>query len=240
MTLFAAYTFPNPTSYKYVNDYTHTLSQEETNALFGIGQALEQQTGAQAVVVIIHSTDGIPITDYALKLFRTWGIGQKGKDNGLLMLISLNDRTWRVEVGRGLEGAVPDLLSSQFMENSAQPYFREGQYGAGIVTAYTQLVDHIATEYGVTIDYSRLPLPYYTAPIRTTHRSNSLIWILIILLFGDLLLNRGRISSSFFSLLFWSNMGRRGGPKGGSGGGGFGGGNFGGGSSNGGGSSGSW
>ncbi|MGL6173712.1 MAG: TPM domain-containing protein [Cellulosilyticaceae bacterium] len=232
-SLTAAPSFPAPTSYKYINDYSGILKTEELQNFSLLGQELETQTGAEAVVVLIDSTGGIPIEDYANKLFRTWGIGKKGQDNGLLLLIAIKDQTWRVEVGRGLEGAIPDALSHQIMETYAKPAFSLGNYSQGILQAYTVFSEQIATEYGVTLNHSFVPPPFYQPPPPARH-SNSWVWILVLLLFADLFFNRGRIFSNFFALLFWSNIGRRGGgPRGGGGG-------FGGGSSNGGGSSGSW
>ncbi|MGL4799913.1 MAG: TPM domain-containing protein [Cellulosilyticaceae bacterium] len=230
---------PSPTSLKYVNDYTHTLSDSELKQVISLGKELEDLTGAQAVLVLIPSTENVPIADYALTLFRTWGIGEQGKDNGLLMLIALNDRTWRVEVGRGLEGAIPDALSNRIMEELAKPLFMDGRYADGSLSAYSTFCDAIATEYGITLTHSL----HVNFPTTTQHSSGSsgLPILLIILVAADILLNRGRIFSSLLQVLFWSNIGRRGGRGGGgasSGGGGFGG--FGGGSSNGGGSSGSW
>ncbi|MGL5352082.1 MAG: TPM domain-containing protein, partial [Clostridium sp.] len=73
---------PTPTSYKYLNDYTGTLRESDAKNIISIGKELEDKTGAQAIVVVINSTDGVPIEDYAIKLFRGWGIGQKNKDNG--------------------------------------------------------------------------------------------------------------------------------------------------------------
>lgn len=70
---------PSPTSYKYLNDYVHIASETEVNGILSIGKELEDKTGAQAVVVIINSTNNVPIEDYANTLFRSWGIGEKVK-----------------------------------------------------------------------------------------------------------------------------------------------------------------
>lgn len=235
-----ATTYPTPTANKYINDYTGVVSESETRSIVSIGKELEDKTGAQSVVVLIDSTNGIPIENYAIDLFRTWGIGQQGKDNGLLILVAVNDKAWRVEVGRGLEGPIPDALSNRVMESIAKPSFIEGNYGQGVLNSYSAFSDYIAGEYNVTLEKSlniRLPQE------NTTDTASSLgILILggifIVSILADVLFNRGRISSTFLQLMFISSLGRRG-PRGGSGGGGgFGG--FGGGSSNGGGSSGGW
>ena len=231
---------PNQTNLKYLNDYVGVINEPQKGNILGIGRELELKTGAQATIVIINSTNGTPIENYSLELFRNWGIGQKNKDNGLLILISIDDKTWRVEVGRGLEGAIPDALSNRVMETLGKPSFLEGNYSQGLMNSYSTFCDIIAKEYNVTLDKSLdLTVPSYGNTTENSSRgfafSGGIILILFLL---DIILNRGRISSTLLQIIFWSNIGR-GGPRGGSGGGGnFGG--FGGGSSNGGGSSGGW
>lgn len=237
--------FPNPTNLKYINDYTGAITQQTARSIISIGKELEDKTGAQAIVVVIDSTNGIPIEDYANKLFRTWGIGEKNKDNGLLILVAIKDKAWRVEVGRGLEGAVPDALTNRVMLQAAKPSFINDDYNEGILNSYSIFSDYVAAEYGVKLDKSlNISLPRQNQN-NGNRESKIAIGIFFALLFFDIFLNRGRITSSFIQLLFLSSFNhrhRRGGPGGfgggGSSGGGFG--NFGGGSSNGGGSSGNW
>lgn len=241
--------FPSPTDYKYINDYVGIMDSTNSKEIISIGKELEDKTGAQAVVVIINSLDGAPIADYSNKLFRNWGIGQSSKDNGLLLLVAIEDRQWRVEVGRGLEGAIPDALSNRVMTSIAKPSFVEGNYGEGIINSYSVLCDYIGNEYGVTLDKSlNISMPNEEDTFTPSLGSKILFILLGIILFSDLIFNRGRFISTVFQILFWNNIGRGGrGPRNGSGGG-FGGGSssgggfggFGGGSSNGGGSSGSW
>ncbi|MGL5380228.1 TPM domain-containing protein [Clostridium sp.] len=239
--VFAADNIETPTSYKYINDYVGIMDNESSKNIISIGKELEDKTGAQAVVVIVDSTKDVPIEDYANKLFRSWGIGQKGKDNGLLILLALNDRQWRVEVGRGLEGAIPDALSNRIMESIAKPNFKEENYAKGLTESYSTFSDSIANEYGVTLNKSlNISLP---AESGSSSGGGIAISIIVVLILLDLIFNRGRIFSTLLQIAFWSNIGRGNGPRGGSGGSGSGGGGFGGfggGSSNGGGSSGSW
>lgn len=234
--IYADIEFPTPTNYKYLNDYVGVINNSEVNSIISIGKELEDKTGAQAVVVIIDSTNNIPIEDYANKLFRTWGIGQKNKDNGLLILLSINDKSWRVEVGRGLEGAIPDALSNRIMESLAKPSFIQGNYGQGITSSYSSFCDYIGKEYGVTIDKSLKISPTTNNTPNSNYNFGGKILggILIVSLLLDFVFNRGRISSTLLQLAFFSSIGRHG-PRGPHGGGGFGGG-----SSNGGGSSGNW
>lgn len=231
--------YPTATNYKYINDYTGLIDESHTKSIISIGKELEDKTGAQAVVVVIDSTNDTPIENYALNLFRSWGIGEKDKDNGLLILLAIEDKHWRVEVGRGLEGAIPDALSNRVMTSISKPKFVEGNYGAGLLEGYSTFCDLIAEEYGVTLSKSlNISLP--NNPTATANNGSGLFagGIFVVLLLIDIFLNRGRVSSTILQLILLSNIHRRNGPRGGSGGGGFGG--FGGGSSNGGGSSGGW
>ncbi|MGL4773663.1 MAG: TPM domain-containing protein [Clostridium sp.] len=236
---YSAQAFPSPTNLKYLNDYVGVVNENDKSNIISIGRELELKTGAQAVLVIIDSTKDVPIEDYANSLFRSWGIGEKNKDNGLLILLALNDKKWRVEVGRGLEGAIPDALSNRVMETLAKPEIIQGNYSKGLSDSYSALSDYIASEYGVTLDKS---LKVYPPQTQNQNTSNTLPFIgggFLLLILLDVLLNRGRISNTLLQLIFISNLTRRGPRGGGRGGpGGFGG--FGGGSSGGGGSTGGW
>lgn len=238
----AANKIPEPTNYKYLNDYIGAVTDEDAKSIISIGKELEDKTGAQAVVVVIDSTNGIPIEDYANNLFRTWGIGQKNKDNGLLVLLAVNDKAWKVEVGRGLEGAIPDALSNRVMDSLAKPSFIDSNYSEGLLKSYSTFSDYIATEYEITLDKSlNISLPNNTNYNKGSSIGTFIIAGVFILLFLlDIIFNGGRVSSTILQIIFISNLGRRNGPRGGSGGGGGGFGGFGGGSSNGGGSSGGW
>lgn len=234
----AAIRYPTPTSNKYLNDYAGVVDDSSSKQIIALGSELEKQTGAQAVIVTIDSLEGIPIEDYANGLFRKWGIGQASKDNGLLILLAVKDKAWRVEVGRGLEGRLPDALTNRVMVELGRDYFAEGEYGQGLAKTYSVFCDEIATEYGVTLSHSlHVILPTQNVASRQ-QRSNLPYFLIIGLLAIDLLFNRGRLIGFVGQMMFWSSLSgrnRRGGPGGG---GGFGG--FGGGSSNGGGSSGGW
>ena len=231
--------FPTPTTDKYINDYVGIIDSSTRNQIISIGKELEDKTSAQAVIVIINSTNNIPIEYYANKLFRNWGIGASEKDNGLLILLSMQEKKWRIEVGRGLEGVLPDLLTSSVMEENAKPYFVEDNYGEGLLQSYSIFTNTIAKEYNTILDKtSTVP---HTSP-NLVRRNKGILagGIFIFILLFDLIFNRGRLLSIILQLIFWNNLNGRGGPGGGRGGYGGGYGGFGGGSSNGGGSSGGW
>ncbi|MBU3143074.1 YgcG family protein [Clostridium sp. CF012] len=235
--------FPVPTELKYVNDYAKVIDGDSLQYILSVGKELEDKTSAQATVVVIDSLQGETIESYANGIFRKWGIGQKDKNNGLLILLSVKEKKWRVEVGTALEGAITDIYSSRVMNDLAVPKFKEIQYGQGLRAAYSVLADSIAKEYGVKLD-KNINVPQYSENVKKSNvskKSNGFLVIgVIVLVFLDFILNRGRITRFIITLLFWSSIGRRGGRNGGGFGGSSGGGSggFGGGSSSGGGSSG--
>lgn len=233
--------YPKPTDLKYINDYTSTLDASTKEYIVSVGKELEDKTGAQEVVVIIDSLQGSDVAAYSNELFRTWGIGQKGKNNGLLILISMKDRKWRVEVGTSLEGAITDIYSARVMDSVTSPRFKEGNYSAGIKESYSIFADTIAKEYNVTLDKNQV----VNLPAQNNINVNSTTGLLllipfIVLIILDFIFNRGRITIFLLQMfLLFGRGGGRGGRNGrNNGGGGFGG--MGGGSSSGGGSSGGW
>lgn len=227
----AEITYPKPTSLKYVNDYAGILDNDTKEYIVSVGKELEDKTGAQSTIVIINSLEGTEIRDYGVNLFRNWGIGQKGKDNGLLILMAMQEKKWSIEVGRGLEGAVPDILTSRVMQEVAVPEFKQGNFGAGLKNAYSVFADNIAKEYGVTLEKNE-KLDFNYDEEKNVQGNPIPIYILMGLVFLDIIFNRGRVIRFIFKILFWNSF--FGGGRGGRGGGGFGGGGFGGGDSGGG------
>lgn len=235
---------PEPTNLKYINDYVGVIDNESKSYIVSLGKELESKTGAQMTVVVISSLEGNDIEAYSNELFRTWGIGEKDKDNGLLILLSMGEKKWRVEVGRGLEGAVTDIYSARVMDNIAKPLFQQRRYGEGLRNAYSIFAGDIAKEYNITLE-SKTQIQE-RQQVREVKRVNTVyIYIILGAFFIDIIFNRARITKFLLYVMFWNSF-WGGGPRGG--GGGFGGGSsgrsgdggFGGGNSGGGGSSGSW
>ncbi len=144
--------FPKPTNLKYVNDYVGVIDDETKEYIVSVGNELEKKTGAQMSVVVIDSLEGSDVESYANTLFRQWGLGQKGKDNGVMILLSVKDKKWRVEVGRGLEGRITDIYSSRVMEEVAKPLLKEEKYGEAMKKVYSVFADDVAKEYNVTLE----------------------------------------------------------------------------------------
>ena len=103
--------------------------------IYSIGRELDSKTTAQVAVLTVPTLDGEPIENYALKVLRGWGIGSRDKNNGVLIVVATQDRQSRIEVGYGLEGALPDGLTGRLQDDTMLPYFKQGQYDKGIVNA---------------------------------------------------------------------------------------------------------
>ena len=218
-----------------VVDEAGLLTPAERQSLTETLKAHEEETGNQVVVVTLRSLQGTPIEDYGYQLGRFWGIGQQGKDNGVLLIVAPNERKVRIEVGYGLEGALTDAASRVIIERTMTPAFRSGQFGPGIVAGVGAILEVISSEGG--------PPPHR----RTIGADRSSVGLLpAILIFGGFFLFMWLVYRSQRSSYYASPGRRRGtwigygggfGGGGSGGGGGFGGG---GGSFGGGGASGDW
>jgi len=205
---------------------------------------LEQKTTAQMVVLTITSLEGESIEDFSLSVAHDrWKLGQKGKDNGALLLVSLQDRKYRFEIGYGLEGVIPDSLAGSIGREYLVPYFREGDYSSGIAAATLAVINEIASEAHIEIagmprTRTRAATPYRSPASRKPGLAGKVLSILFFIGLIYMFIRHPRL----LLLLLMMNMlgGSR--RSGWGGGGGFGGGSFGGGGGGfgGGGASGGW
>lgn len=224
---------PNPPKNGYVLDQTQTLTKEEIYTMNHMGLELQKKTKAQIAVLLIPALEGEDVSDYANRVFRAWGIGDKEKNNGVLFLIALKDKQMRIEVGYGLEGAINDGKAGEILDQYAIPYFQKGKFGPGVMETYKVLVGEVSKEYGVSIDGSRTHAKQDS--IELSPFQLLLIGVgILALIIVDMTFLGGAITQS----ILWILASGRGGGSGRSGGGGFGG--FGGGSSGGGGASRRW
>ncbi len=242
---------PKPNPAKLVTDMAGVLSAEQKTILENKLVALDDSSSNQIVIVLLKTLDGYPIEEYATKLFREWGIGNKKTNNGVLILASIDERKIRIEVGYGLEGAIPDITTASIIRNDIVPGFKTGEYYHGLDLATNSLSKAAVGEYKVQRE---------KATKGKGSGGGSIFTFLIILVIVIALVSGGgrgggggmmsrRGAGNIAETLFWTSLlsgggGSRGGGFGGDGGGfgggggGFGG--FGGGSSGGGGASGSW
>lgn len=205
----AAEQFPELTGQ--VVDDAHVLSQPVKDKLTALLAEHEQQTGNQVVVVTLKQLDE-PIETYGYQLGRKWGIGQKGKDNGALLIVTMKPHQVRIEVGYGLEGELTDAQSALIIHNTLIPAFRKGDYDTGILNGTVQILRTLGGK------PSAKGVPQVQQRRAESGGGIPIIPIIILLIIG------GRF---FWPLLFMGGMG--GGRGGGGFGGGFGGGGFGGG-----------
>lgn len=126
-----AQTYPKPSGY--VNDYADAWGDATHDQITEIAQNLEAKTSAELSVVSVKSVAPMPLKDYAVELFKRWGIGKKGKDNGVLFIVATEDRRVEIEVGYGLESVLPDGKCGEILDTYVVPYFKEGNWGKGML-----------------------------------------------------------------------------------------------------------
>jgi uncharacterized protein len=241
VTLPAAASTPMPPTAPrdYVTDLAGVVHDDAKVRLNALLRELEQKTTAQVLVLTVQSLDGQSIEEFALTTKETWKLGQKGKDNGVLIVVAVNDRKYRLEIGYGLESVLPDSLVGTIGREYLVPYFRKGDYSGGIYSGTIAVAGIIAGQEGVALaggqpagrrdSITRLPLTFM----------QKVLFGLFILVIGILCITNPR--QCLLLLLVAQMGGGRGGWSGG--GGGFGGGSFGGGGGGrggGGGASGGW
>ena len=217
-----------------VVDQAQVLSPDAERELTDKLENLETATGRQLVVATVPSLQGYPIEDYGYRLGRTWGIGQKDKDDGVILLVAPNERKVRIEVGYGLEPVLTDALSSVIIQSVILPKFRDGDLPGGIVAGTDALVEQL----GLPADQAKARVAEASQPERHKAQASPIAAIFVILflivVFSSLF--RGGRRGGLGSALPWIILSALGDSRRG-GGGGFSGG---GGSFGGGGSSGSW
>lgn len=241
----------------YVSDFGGVVDPASKAELESYAARVKQATGAELAFVTIPSLEGEPIEDVANDIFHAWGIGQKGEDNGAMVLLSIGDRKSRLEVGGGLGEAIPDGMAGLLLDDM-RPALREGKYGSAFLAAAQRLGSTIARSKGVTI---APPAAQYQ--VQPTARDHIPVGAIFFIIFIAILLIRGNRhrggggyhgggGGGFWTGLLLGQLlnagrggfggGRDGGGFGGfdSGGGGGGFGGFGGGDSGGGGASSDW
>lgn len=126
-----------------VVDEAGLLSAAARQRIEGELAALERETGDQVAVLIVPSLGGEPLEEYSVRVAQTWKLGQKGKDNGVLLLVSRDDRRLRIEVGYGLEGKLTDLQSREILDGLIRPRFRQGDFDGGVEQGVHAIVEAV-------------------------------------------------------------------------------------------------
>jgi len=226
-------TLPAPKGY--VNDFAGVLQPQTASALEQLCSELDHKAHAQIAVVTVKSMDpdssgAVPsIEEFAVSLEEKWKVGAKGTDRGLLVIVSLNPRKYRIEVGYGLEGILNDARVGD-IGRDMQPYLRSGDYSRGITVAVQELAQVIAADAGVSLQAPATGPPTYhyeTQPQIQISPFALIAGAVVVILILAVLIGTGHIGLLFYLLL--NLLGGGGGGRGGYGGGGFGGGSSGGG-----------
>ncbi|WP_322790758.1 TPM domain-containing protein [Sedimentibacter hydroxybenzoicus] len=239
---------PEPTREFYINDFAGLMNDESKNNILKINLNYENtEEKPQIVVVTVKSMQGLDENTYSVKLFEEWEIGNKGYDNGVLLLLALEERRIKIEVGYGLEGAITDSESGRILDESLD-YLSEGDYSTGLENIFYNLAIEVNNEYGYNNEDIfgdiKVENPYEESSSNYGSLFRLIALIVIIIIINGFGGGRGRRRRSVFMPYFmprFTNFGSGthiGGFGGRSGGGGFGGGSFGGGGRSGGGGAG--
>ncbi len=247
-SVFAQKIEPKPNPPKAVNDFANLLEPFQAQSLEQKLDAYNDSTSSAIVIITVPSLNGYDIPQVSLKYLRDWGIGTKGKNNGVVVLVSKADHKARIETGYGMEGVLPDITAQQIIDERMIPFFKNNDYYAGLNNAVDAIIQAAGGEYKADPNAQKSggSLLGKIIPL-------AVIFIIILFLFsggggGGGSYMSGKGSRSFLgSSLPWFLLGNILGGGGSSGGGGFGGGGggggfggFGGGGGGGGGASGGW
>lgn len=181
----------SPDKYVPLHDYAKVLKQDDFKALTQKLILYEDSTSTQIIIVVMDTLSYPDIVAYGHKMFQEWKIGQKGVDNGLLLLVALKNRKIRLEVGYGLEAKLPDTYCDDLIKNKMGPRFREGKYYEALDTVVSLVIKKLgeefkALEHRVTID-EPIPQPKYKAESFSKSEIFAFTILLVVILLGFLL-----------------------------------------------------
>lgn len=211
-----ASSIPAPVGDIYVQDQAGVLNEQQKAELLSLGRQIEDQTTAQLSVLTVRSIGNEPIENYANEAYRTFGLGTKEKDNGVLLVVAMSQKKIRIEVGYGLEGAIPDGKAGRILDDNAIPYMKKGRPDVAITKTYEALSKEITKEY----KGQNTPPP---AEKKKDPFSWFYIILIIVVIFLDMKFFNGFLTYFILSIVSrGGGGGRRGGGGGSSGGGGAG------------------
>ena len=144
---FSAHGLDVPRLQGYVNDYAGMISPSVRSKMEGELRAFEQSDSTQIVILTVPSLEGENIEEFSIKVAEAWKIGQQQRDNGILLIVSKQERKIRIEVGRGLEGKLTDLMAGRIIDQVIKPRFKQGDFDGGFITGTSALVDATRGEF---------------------------------------------------------------------------------------------
>ncbi|MBN2657871.1 MAG: TPM domain-containing protein [Spirochaetales bacterium] len=211
----------------YVNDYAGVISSSEERDITSMLSSLEKSTSAQIAVLTVKNLQGYDLESFSIKTADQWKLGRKDRDNGILILLAMEEKKVRIEVGYGLEGTMTDAKSGYIIRNIIIPDFQKGNFGKGI----SKGVEAVSSVIGGTLDISDKDIAESQSRTRSSSSGGFINVVIFLIIFFLSALTRGRRRrGGLFQALFWGSVlsgGRRSGGFGGGfsgGGGGFGGG----------------
>lgn len=230
-----AQNIPQPSGW--VNDFAGVIGPEYKEKINALIEELQQKTTAEIAVVTVNSIAPYDEKEYARLLFDNWKPGKKGKDNGVLVLLAIKERRWRIETGYGVEGILPDGLCGEIGRNYMVPFLKQANYGEGLYRGMMKIAQVIGKDANIELNTLQGIKDLTPIQVNSHDSSDSIIIIIVFLLFFGILilpiLLGRRYNNVFWGGGYQGSWGG-GGFGGGGGGGGFGGGGGGGGGAGGG------
>ncbi|WP_025641841.1 TPM domain-containing protein [Schnuerera ultunensis] len=190
---------PEPSHSFYVYDEAKIIDNQLEEYIVDTNKELYKKVGAQIVVASIMNLESRDIKEYATGLFEKWGIGSREYDNGLLILIAPEEREIWIEVGYGLEGALPDSKVGNIIKNFILPYFKEDNYSEGILSGFNEIINEVEKEYNIELGRERINEDLY-------YFDNSYGGISLFDKFGKVLLVLGIIIFLFIDFKFFNGF----------------------------------
>src|SRR6056297_3571394 len=142
----------------FVNDFAGVIDSDSAGKIEAVARKVQETTGAEIAVVTIDTVDPYADVDqYSIELAEQWQVGQEGEDNGIIFLMALEERQVRMEVGYGLEGAIPDGRAGEILDEAVLPNLKEGKFGTGFLAGTIEVAHEIAREYNVELGSLEAP-----------------------------------------------------------------------------------
>ena len=185
---------PKPTKNFFVNDFANVISNADEEKMQQQGEALFKECGAQVVVVTVKSLNGEDLESYSLNLARSWRIGSDKNDDGILLLLAVDERKVRIEVGYGLEGALPDSKTGRMLDTYGVDRFKKNDFSTGLAAVYDSLVNEVYIEKGLDPADGYTPVEDYSL---TTKEKVITYGIIALIVLAFIFTNRGRRKRGF-------------------------------------------
>lgn len=174
--------YPDPTSEFYVNDFAGVMDEEDKAAFLSKAVALNKATTAQVVIVTVDDLGGDEPAEYAVEIGRKWGVGDAESDNGVVILLSENDREIYIGVGYGLEGAIPDLKADRIIEVYGLESLRNNDFSTGLASIAGAVVNEVYIEYGLQPESGYVSLDQMTVTSGADGISVAGSWVIMLVI----------------------------------------------------------